>query len=417
MVAKLANSMPATVTFHPLALAAAIVTANELMVGVGLGDVALAIVAITIGDRRLGDYRADRASGGGPKTPHFPLVNDLRGCELRRATHERIWKTPMSDEAFDAAISFLVRDEATATDIAERLEGAGLKVFFFPHRQEELAGTNGMESMRAPFLMARVNVVLFRKPWGETPWTRVEDGAISERCFKGGWSSLMFVELEKAPLPKWLPSTHIRFAFADYGIDQLVGAIKFRVQEQGGTIKPLDALARAKAVKSEADYLADRNRLMRDGVWIGRLHDSIRETLAEIGVLARKLKEEHGLDVAFGTRDRMGILRAGFVSIGIGWKQPIFNCVGDYDRDECHLRVAEFSGLLVMPGENMWYPEQPRLQREWKFKVDVAHDRSLVWRLPGKNEQIPASQLADRIVRIFLDLVSRANRGEVEPPH
>ena len=51
----------------------------------------------------------------------------------------------MAEEVFDVAISFLVRDEPTATVIAERLEGAGLKVFFFPHRQEELAGTNGTE--------------------------------------------------------------------------------------------------------------------------------------------------------------------------------------------------------------------------------------------------------------------------------
>jgi hypothetical protein len=322
----------------------------------------------------------------------------------------------MTEEVFDVAISFLVRDGATARAIVERLEAAGLKVFFFPHKQEELAGTNGMESMRAPFLEARVNVVLFRKTWGETPWTRVEDAAISERCFKGGWSSLMFVELEKTTLPKWLPGPHIRFNFADYGIDQLVGAIKFRVQEQGGTIKPLDALEKAKAVKSEADYLADRDRLMRDGVWIDGLHGSIRQTLAQIGILAKKLKEEHGLDVAFGTQDRMGILRTGFVSVGIGWKQPIFNYMGDHGKDECHLRVAEFSGLLALPNERLMYLEAPKVLKEWKFKVDVAHDRSSVWRL-GKNETIPAAQLADRIVQIFLDLVSRANQGKVEPPH
>jgi hypothetical protein len=202
-----------------------------------------------------------------------------------------------------------------------------------------------------------------------------------------------------------------------YGIDQLVGAIKFRVQEQGGTIKPLDALGKAKAVKSEADYLSDRDRLMRDRGWIEWVHNSIRETLAVIGFLAKKLKEEHGLDVAFGTQDRTGVLRTGFVSVGIGWKQPIFNYVGDHDRDECYLRVAEFSGLLALPGEQRWYLEAPKVQREWKFKVDVARDRSLVWRLAGKNEQIPASQLADRIVQIFLELVSRANRGKVEPPH
>lgn len=111
----------------------------------------------------------------------------------------------------------------------------------------------------------------------------------------------------------------------------------------------------------------------------------------------------------------MGVLRTGFVSVGIGWKQPIFNYVGDYGEDECYLRVAEFSGLLALPGEQRWYLEAPKVQKEWKFKVDVARDRSLVWRL-GTKEEIPASQLADRIVQIFLDLVSRANRGKVEPP-
>ncbi len=264
-----------------------------------------------------------------------------------------------------------------------------------------------------------MNVVLFRKAWGETPWTRVEAGAITDRCFREGWLSLMFVELEKtSALPKWLPLTHIRFNFADYGIDQVIGAIKLRVQEQGGTIKPVDALARAKAVKIEADYLADRDRLMRDRAWIeGEVHNSIRATLAEVGALAKRLSEEQGLDVTFGTQDRVGVLRTGFVSVGIGWKQPIFNYVGDYNRDECYLRVTEFSGLLALPGENRLYVEMPKVQRERKFKVDVAHDRSLVWRLAGKNEQIPAAQLADRIVQIFLDLVSRANRGKVEPPH
>ena len=34
-----------------------------------------------------------------------------------------------------------------------------------------------MGTMRAPFLEARVNVVLFREAWGNTPWTRVEDRA------------------------------------------------------------------------------------------------------------------------------------------------------------------------------------------------------------------------------------------------
>ena len=85
----------------------------------------------------------------------------------------------------------------------DKLESSGLSVFFFPRNQEELAGTDGMESMREPFLSARTVVVLYREQWGKTPWTRVEETAIKERCLNHGWSSLMFVSLESTDvLPK-----------------------------------------------------------------------------------------------------------------------------------------------------------------------------------------------------------------------
>jgi hypothetical protein len=37
-----------------------------------------------------------------------------------------------------------------------------------------------MESMRTPFLGARVNVILFRERYGKTPWTGVELAAMAE---------------------------------------------------------------------------------------------------------------------------------------------------------------------------------------------------------------------------------------------
>ncbi len=102
----------------------------------------------------------------------------------------------MSDDPkYDVAISFLAKDEATGRAIADKLEASGFKVFFFPRNQEELAGTNGMETMRKPFFESRVNVVLFREPWGQTPWTRVEQTALTERCLEKGWEPLIFVQL------------------------------------------------------------------------------------------------------------------------------------------------------------------------------------------------------------------------------
>jgi hypothetical protein len=67
-------------------------------------------------------------------------------------------------------------------ELYSRLEG--LNVFFFPRNQEELAGTDGLESMRAPFMNSRVTVVLFRDRWGNTPWTGVEAQAIKDHCLQ-----------------------------------------------------------------------------------------------------------------------------------------------------------------------------------------------------------------------------------------
>lgn len=319
---------------------------------------------------------------------------------------------------YDVAISFLAEDQRVAQALADQLEASGLKIFFFPHKQEELAGTNGMELMRGPFLSARINVVLFKHPWGETPWTRVEDAAISERCFKGGWSSLMFVQLDKASkLPKWLPLTHVRFAMEDYGIEQLVGAIKLRVQEQGGTIAPPDAMSEAKRVQREAAYLEQREELMRSRPWIeDTVHRALRETMMEVVRLAKEASAP-GFEITGVAAGMACVLRSGFVSMLVSWKQPIFNQVSDYGTHECYLRVAEFSGAVFLLQERPFLVNtNPRLLKEHHFKVDVERDGSLVWIEKGKREQTAAPKLADRIMRSFLDLVSRANRGKVEPP-
>jgi hypothetical protein len=58
-----------------------------------------------------------------------------------------------ADREYDVAISFLVVDENIAASIKGGL--SGLTYSLYPHNQEDLIGTNGIETMRAPFLSAR----------------------------------------------------------------------------------------------------------------------------------------------------------------------------------------------------------------------------------------------------------------------
>jgi len=56
---------------------------------------------------------------------------------------------PNDNPKFDVAISFLAKDEPIAAALHDELSRS-LNVFFFPTKQEDLAGTDGMESMRKP---------------------------------------------------------------------------------------------------------------------------------------------------------------------------------------------------------------------------------------------------------------------------
>jgi hypothetical protein len=148
----------------------------------------------------------------------------------------------MEDQHFlyDVAISFLYEDLALAQTLNDELS-KDLTVFFFPGRQDELAGTDGLESMRAPFRsQSRLNLVLYRPKWGKTRWSGVEEVAVKESCLDTSYKSIFFFVIEPAQeIPKWLPDTHVRFNCKDFTLEQAVGAIKSRVQERGGHFKPM----------------------------------------------------------------------------------------------------------------------------------------------------------------------------------
>jgi hypothetical protein len=247
----------------------------------------------------------------------------------------------------------------------------------------------------------------------------VELKAIQDSCLQTGFRSLFFVQLEKKDgKPEWLPDTHIRCALGDFTIDQLVGAIKNKVQELGGVIHRPDAMSEAERVKREREYIADRDAMMRDRAWIeGTVHRSLRETFKKVGELVALANKDHGFTIMCGPNDYQScIMRSGFVSLGCGWQQPIFNNVGsDPVHGDCYLRVAEFSGTLLLPGERGFVMHEPRVLKEHRIKVGMTENRELMW-LDGKDQQIEPERLADQIVMILMDLISRANQGKVERP-
>jgi hypothetical protein len=314
---------------------------------------------------------------------------------------------------YDVAISFLSKDEPTAAALRDRLSD-GLSVFFYPRNQEQLAGTDGLETMRTPFLSdSRVVVVLYREPWGKTPWTGVEQTAIQEGCLNLGWHRLFFVVLDKtATIPVWLPQNHVRFNYQDFGLEQAVGAIKARVQERGGIIEPMTALKRAALYKEEYRYIEDKKQVNSyDGMKI--VGEKIIELIAEITRLCADIHKAGNTSIVVGSNAGRCVIRNNRVSLVVGWHQSFVNSM-----EGSGLKVAEFNAQIPLPDAREMSFSEPTMLCEITFVPELSRAREYGWiEQHGETaEFLSSAALADRCVIQFLDLAARADRGEVPPP-
>jgi hypothetical protein len=313
---------------------------------------------------------------------------------------------------YDVAISFLSKDEPIASALYEALS-CSLQVFFYPRNQEELAGTDGFESMRKPFLEdSRVTVILYRALWGQTPWTRVEEAAIKDGCLKYGWHRLFFLCLDATDaFPVWLPHTHVRFSFTNFGLEQAVGAIKGRVQECGGVSAPVTALSRARLVHAEAERIKKRDQSFRSAEWMRDfVHPSIVKLFSEVERLSAEISSEIGIKIRTAsngwhqvslTNDRVGV--------SAGWQQQYTNVMG-------FLVIFEYSQGIILPHENKYYGfGAPQPITTLNIQPDLSLTGDLCWKDENEeSKKYNSDELADKIVTLFINLSERANRGELD---
>jgi TIR domain-containing protein len=322
---------------------------------------------------------------------------------------------PIDNPQYDVAISFLSEDQTTAAAIYGKLS-EGLKVFFYPRNQEELAGTDGLESMRKPFFDSRVMVVLYREKWGKTPWTRVEETAIKEACFKSGWERLFFISLDQSDiLPGWLPPYLVRF-YADFGLEQAVGAIKARVQDQGGKNVPLTAMKSAEIYQANEAFRRDK-RSMNSEKGMKAILETVAELLQHIQQKCADINTQGYLQIKCGTDfnerqvNQLCVMTNGQVGLKVTWHQPYANTL-----DKGVLLIHEFATALILPAETqLTYYDQPRQIGEAKYLPDLSLTRDYGWRQDAdESEFVSSTTLAEQIVMLFVDLANRKASGKTK---
>jgi hypothetical protein len=315
---------------------------------------------------------------------------------------------------YDIAISFLYQDLSLAQALYDKLR-AGLEVFFFPGNQEVLAGTDGLESMRAPFRHeSRLNVILYRPRWGNTPWTAVEELAIKESCLDNSYRNIFVYVIESTGvLPKWLPDTHVYFSSAHYTLDEAVGAIKTRVQDRGGEYKPLTPSRKAELNRAEEDYRRAKSYMSTsDGMT--KIFSKVKELFEEISRQCEEVNAgghahiDHKVDLQEGTIQQICTLGGPRVGMLVIWYQPYGNLL-----QNALLGVREFNENMIIPPGHIRL-QDPEMVSEAKYDPDLSRALEYGWKPQrGPGNFVSSKELASQCVIQFLDLLNRDQDGKV----
>jgi hypothetical protein len=304
---------------------------------------------------------------------------------------------------FDAAISFLSGDLAIAQDIHDRLAPA-LKVFVYARSQEIVALMDGLESFRTVFKdRARLSIVLFRRGWGETPWTGVEEIAIRERCLQTKYRSLMLINLDASETPSWIPDTYLHFDLKRYPPEQLAGAIKARAEESGAKIRKVSNADRAEAMERRRAFDSETEGLLGNGP--GEWDAACNELMDAVRDEAVNVHKRTGWNIECGP----GALVGGFVVISQGQTVQL---VGREryanSARKAYLELLEYdTGLAVQQPGYAYHAFEP-LKVVGKTRIEIRRLPGRGWCWESNGTVHPPQEMAATIIGVLLGRIESA---------
>ncbi len=309
---------------------------------------------------------------------------------------------------YDVAFSFLKEDEEFAAQINNILQDR-LKTFLYSKTQEELVGTDGEKTFNTVFSSeARIVVVFYRKGWGETPWTRIEQTAIRNRAYKEGYDFTIFIPLErKVQLPKWLPLTQIWYDLDRWGIDAAAAIVEDRVRKSGGSPKEETTVERAKRLEREIASENSRKAFLSSEGGVKEAGGELKALFSELKRLCEEISSGgKQLSLRYKCDDRQFIFCSGMLSISLAWSQTYSNTL---EFSKLHFILCE--GTATLRGEFSF--NKPKIIREREFNFDINSARNVGWReLNGAKLFFTSTQLADECFKSMFEQIRLITLGE-----
>lgn len=300
---------------------------------------------------------------------------------------------------YDVAFSFLAQDEGLALQLNDLLQDR-LRTFIYSERQKELAGTDGEKAFNVVFgKESRLVVVLYRKGWGETPWTRIEETAIRDRAYYHGYNFVVFVQLDEPPsTPEWLPRTQLYIGLKRWGPEGAASAIETRVQELGGEPHVETVAERAARLDRARNFEAHRTEFLRSMEGVKSATTEFKSLKAEI---EKHIDQVNGAASSFELKARFGRYQIVIYGLGLFLNVEYFIRFTNSLEDSC-LSIEIWDGHPPFPG--IGHFQKPRIRSKITFNFDLLESGSKGWSSTTLNHRcLATNDLSSFILNYYFE--------------
>lgn len=242
----------------------------------------------------------------------------------------------MADFKFDLAISLLDSDLKTAEEIRGALSN-DCRVFLYSEQQMELTGSDGLESFTAAFRRdSRLVLVLARKNWGETKWTRIEKTAITNRGYEEGWDFLLVAPVEADSIPDWVPKTQIWADLQRLGASGVAAVVEERLRRLGALSKTESVEELNAKIQRQQQQERDRQSFLSSDAGVEAADAAFAEFDKRLRAFAKTVASHYRQDST-----GVGVLTKDGLSVTISWHARYSNTL-----DASYLLVKLWDGVV-----------------------------------------------------------------------
>lgn len=279
-----------------------------------------------------------------------------------------------NDYKYDVAFSFLAEDEELAFNINDLIKDR-LQTFIYSEKQLDIAGKDGEIAFGNVFKTeSRLVFVLYRKGWGETPWTRIEQTAIRDRAYEKGYDFALFAPLDKPPsLPEWLPKNRIWVGLDRYGIEGAASVIEARAQERGSELRDLSPADHAARLSRDLEFEKTRQKFLDSEKGVLAAKEEIELLFNELDV-AVETATAYTTEISKDRRRNAYAINVGDHGLLVSWSSPYANSIST-----SALYIILFNGAVSLDG-NYFPREKPKRVEETEYGFDISRNQSKGWR-------------------------------------